>query len=187
MLSGQLSPEHRLSWLVALIPYLDQDNIYIRIDRQQAWDAEMNRFAALLSYKLFHCPGYPECPPTSTLWPSHYIGIAGVGEDAAWLPSGDPHAGFFSYDRTLLSNDLARGESGTIVAAETSAAQGAWTAAGPPTVRGFDPSGARFGGNHRGGCQVVFADGSVRLIDAKTSEAEWRRMVVLAAGATLRE
>jgi prepilin-type processing-associated H-X9-DG protein len=67
-----------------------------------------------------------------------------------------------------------------MVAVETSAAQGAWTAGGPPTVRGFDPA-AHFGGNHRGGCQAVFADGSVRLIGATISEAEWRRMVVLAA------
>ena len=45
----------------------------------------------------------------------------------------------------------------------------------------FDsPFTARFGGTHRAGCQVVFADGSVRLISAKMSEAEWGRLVVLA-------
>src|SRR5436305_2110088 len=79
-------PENRLSLLVELVPYIDQDNIYNRLDKTQSWDAEINRFAALLSCKLFHCPSYPEGPPASTLWPSHYVGISGVGEDAAWFP-----------------------------------------------------------------------------------------------------
>jgi hypothetical protein len=63
---------------------------------------------------------------------------------------------------------------------ETSAAQGAWTAAGPPTVRGFDPTSSHFGGNHRGGCWVLFADASVRLVGPRISDAEWRKMAVLA-------
>jgi hypothetical protein len=183
----QAPPEKRLSWLVDLLPYIEQDNVYSRIDTKQGWDTELNRFAALLSYKSFHCPGYPEGPPASTLWPSHYVGIAGVGEDAAWLPSGHPRAGFFGYDRALYKKDLVRGESETAVVAETGAAQGAWTAAGPPTVRGFDGARAHFGGNHRGECQVVFADGSVRYIPASTSEADWVRIVVLAADDTPRE
>jgi prepilin-type processing-associated H-X9-DG protein len=184
MLNRRVPLENSLSWLVDLSPYIEQDNIYSRIDKGQGWDAETNRFAALLSYPVVHCPGSREGTPTSTLWPSHYMGIAGVGEYAAWLPSDDPRAGFFGYYRTLYAKDLVRGQSQTAVAAETSAADGAWTAAGPPTVRGFDPAQAHFGGNHRGGCQVTFADGSARFIDAKVSEAEWRRMVVLASEAT---
>jgi prepilin-type processing-associated H-X9-DG protein len=186
-LNGPMPPEKRLSWLVALMPYIEASDVYYRIDKKQGWDAEENRFAALLSIKWFRCPGYPDGPPTSTLCPSHYVGVAGVGEDAAALPPGDPRAGFFGYDRILHKKDLVRGESETVVAVETNAAQGAWTAAGLPTVRGFDPSRAHFGGNHRGGCQVVMADGSVRFIDAKTSEAEWMRMVILAGDETPQE
>jgi prepilin-type processing-associated H-X9-DG protein len=187
MLNGQMPPEKRFSWLVDVLPYVEQENLTSQLDKKQSWDAEVNRFAALLTYKTFNCPGYSEGPPVSTLCPSHYVGIAGAGADAAWLPPGDPHAGFFGYERTLSQKDIVRGNSETMVAVETSAAQGAWTAAGPPTVRGFDPAGAHFGGNHRGGCQAVFADGSVRLIGAKTTAAEWMRMVVLTADDTPRE
>jgi hypothetical protein len=178
-MSNGLPPEKRLSWLVALVPYIEQDNVYSRIDTKQGWDAEENRFAALLGSKMFHCPGYPEGPPTSTLWSSHYVGITGVGEDAAWFPSGDPLAGFFGHYRKLTNGDLVRGASETVVATETSAAKGAWTAAGLPTARGFDPAKAHFGGNHRDGCHVVYADGSVRIIESKVSDAEWKKMVVL--------
>jgi hypothetical protein len=175
-----LPVESRISWLVDMLPYVEANDIYSRMDKKKGWDAEENRFAALVIFRTFHCPGYPERPPVSTLCPSHYVGIAGFGADSADLPSDDNRAGFFGYGRTLRKKDLARGESQTALATETSAAQGAWTAAGPATVRGFDPNTARFGGNHRARCQVVFADGSVRLISAKMSEAEWGRLVVLA-------
>ena len=176
---GRLPPEKRLSWLVDVIPYLDQDSTYSRMEKDKGWDAEENRFAALMGYKSFHCPNYPERVPTTTLWSSHYIGIAGVGDDAASLPVDDVRAGFFGYDRTLSKKDLIRGESETVMVAETSAGQGAWTAAGPATVRGYEPATSHFGGNHGKGCQLGFADGSVRFIDGKMSDAEWRRLVVL--------
>jgi prepilin-type processing-associated H-X9-DG protein len=178
---GSLPLEKRLSWLVDMIPYLNQDNIYSRMEKDKGWDAEENRFAALIEYKLFHCPGYPERVPTTTLWSSHYLGIAGVGKEAASLPVDDVRAGFFGYDRMLSKKDLIRGESETVMVAETNAGQGGWTAAGPATVRGYDPATAHFGGNHGKGCQLVFADGSVRFIDGKISDAEWRRLVVLKA------
>jgi hypothetical protein len=174
-----LPPEKRLSWLVAAMPFIEADPTYRDMDLKKGWDAEENRFAALTMFKRFHCPNYAEGPPVSTLWPSHYIGIAGVGENAADLPSHDPQAGCFGYERKLWSKDLIRGASQIAVATETSAAQGAWTAAGAATVRGYDPATSHFGGNHRAGCQVVFMDGSVRIIDAKMSEKEWARLVVL--------
>jgi hypothetical protein len=182
--NGAVPPEKRLSWLVDLMPYVEQDNIYNRIDKEQSWDAEENRFAALLSLKWVRCPGYPEGPPTSTLWPSHYVGIAGIEDDATSVPSGEHRAGFFGYDRVLSKKDLVRGESETAVVVETCVAQGGWTAAGPPTVRGFNHSRSHFGGNHRGGCQIVMADGSVRLIQSTISEIEWRKLVVLTADDT---
>jgi prepilin-type processing-associated H-X9-DG protein len=175
-----LPAEKRLSWLVDIMPYVEANDIYGRLDRKKGWDAEENRFAALLIIRCYQCPGYPEKPPVSTLSPSHYIGLAGVGEGAADLPPGDPRAGFFGYERALRKRDLIRGVSETAMATETSAAEGGWTAAGAPTVRGYDPATAHFGGNHRHLCNVLFADGSVRPIDVGTSEAEWRRLVVLA-------
>ncbi|HEX5269235.1 MAG TPA: DUF1559 domain-containing protein [Gemmataceae bacterium] len=180
--SMMLPPEKRLSWLVELVPFVEQDDVYSRIDKEKPWDAEENRFAALLVYKTYHCPGYPDRPPASTLLPAHYVGIAGLGRDAAGLPSGDPRAGFFGYDRTLCKRDLVRGDSETAMVVETTMGQGAWTAAGSPTVRGFDPATSHFGGNHRGVCGVVFADGSVRMTDAKMSDAKWKRMAVLGSG-----
>src|SRR5262245_26391862 len=54
-----LSPEQRLSWLVAIIPYVEADNLYSKMDKDESWNAEENRFAALLRMPVFQCPGYP--------------------------------------------------------------------------------------------------------------------------------
>ena len=55
--------------------------------------------------------------------------------------------------------------------AETTFANGPWTAAGPATMRGLDTkrqpyigAGRQFGGAHSAGALVAFADGSVRFL-----------------------
>jgi hypothetical protein len=183
MPNANLPPEKRFSWLVDTLPFLEANDTFSRLAVDKGWDAEENRFAALFQGRTFHCPGYRGGAPDGPLWASHYVGIAGVGADAPELPSDDPRAGFFGNERKLSKNDLVRGGSATAVMTETSAAQGAWTAPGPPTVRGFDPATAHFGGNHPGGCWVLFADGSKRFVGPSISDAEWRRMAVLAAEA----
>ena len=45
---------------------------------------------------------------------THYVGVAGVGEDAARLPAGDARAGMFGYGRQTRQQDLLRGEANTI-------------------------------------------------------------------------
>jgi prepilin-type processing-associated H-X9-DG protein len=57
-----------------------------------------------------------------------------------------------------------------MMVAETTLNNGPWTAGGPATVRGLDPGrqpyvgrGCQFGGTHRGGVIVAFADGSFRF------------------------
>jgi prepilin-type processing-associated H-X9-DG protein len=159
--------ERRLSWLVEIVPFVQADQLYSRIEKEKGWDAEENRFAALTTYHTFHCPGYPDRPPEGTFFASHFIGIAGIGRDAAELPKGDPRAGFFGYERKLTPGDISA--STLLMALETSQAKGAWTAAGPPTVRGLVENDMRylgingqFGGNHPGTVNAVFADGSVR-------------------------
>ena len=80
-------------------------------------------------------------------------------------------AGVFGYDRQTREADIKDGASETMMLAETTSANGPWTAGGPATVRGLDPRrppylgpGQQFGGAHRGGATVAFADGSVRFI-----------------------
>jgi prepilin-type processing-associated H-X9-DG protein len=165
-----LPAESRFSWLVSLVPYVEATNIDIRRDRQKGWDAEENRYLALTDLRYLHCPGFPNRPPVSTLLPTHYVGIAGLGTDAAALPLEDQRAGFFGYERKV-SASLIEGSSTLLAVLETTRVTGAWTAAGPATVRGVEGEGppllgadGEFGGLHYGGTNALFADGSVRFL-----------------------
>lgn len=181
-----LPPERRLSWIVQIWPFVEAGSIFHRIDFHKGWDAEENRFAALTALMPLHCPAYPERPPETTFYSSHYLGIAGIGSDAIQLPLEESHAGFFGYERTLRSEDIAGRISSILMLTETSQASGAWTAAGMPTTRGLIPDGSpylgpngQFGGTHRGGVNAVFADGSVRFIAQKIDPTVWEAMATL--------
>src|SRR5436190_2669475 len=132
---ASLPPEKRLSWIVAAAPFIESDIYYSKMDKQKGWEADENRFAALMRMPILRCPGYPKRPPVSTFFPTHYLGISGVGHDAARLPEGDANAGFFGYERALSPADIQGRASTLMVMAETAWASGAWTAAGPPTTR----------------------------------------------------
>src|SRR5216683_1502719 len=165
--------EHRLSWLYLIVPFVENDNLYQQFNQDQAWDSEKNRiFPLTVWYRLHECPSFPGNPPTSKFIPTHYLGISGLGMDAATLPLEDPKAGFFGYDRKLRKEDIQNGLSNTLAVVETAWAGGAWTAA-PESVRGLDPAGSpylgvpqQFGGNHPGGANVLFADSSVRFLES---------------------
>jgi prepilin-type processing-associated H-X9-DG protein len=182
----ELPPEQRLSWIVAIIPFYEANNLYNKMDHKKGWADEENRFAALLEMRILHCPSYLEGLPVSTLVSSHYVGISGLGENAIAFPRDDPRAGFFGYDRLVKIKDLKRGTSETVLIVETSQVHGAWTAAGSPTTRGLIPDsspyggvGGQFGGYHRGYTNVAFPDGSVRIIEGSVDPAVWEAMATL--------
>jgi prepilin-type processing-associated H-X9-DG protein len=119
--------------------------------------------------------------------PTHYLGIAGLGESAAELPLSDPKAGLFGYDRTVTFKDLKRGAARTIALAE-GLDGGPWTAGGRATVRGlvvgqlpFVDEGGQFASNHSAGTNVAFADASVRVFTSSVSPHVVETLVTLAA------
>lgn len=180
-----LPPDKRLSWIVHIYPYVEASHIYANMDHKKGWDAESNRFAALIRVLIVHCPGYA-APATDAPTPTCYVGITGIGADAIDLPLGNGRAGFFGYERTLKRDDLKDRAGSILMLAETSQVHGSWTAAGSPTTRGLIPdgppylgAGGQFGGNHRRGGNVAFADGSVRFIEQPSDSAQWEAMATL--------
>jgi prepilin-type processing-associated H-X9-DG protein len=116
----------------------------------------------------------------------HYVGVAGVGPDAPYLPVDHRRAGVFGYDRVTRIVDIVRGTSNTMMIIETAKDNGPWTAGGPATVRGVDPAtrpnigtGRPFGGIHRGGVNVLFADASIRFVRATVDPAVFERIATI--------
>jgi prepilin-type processing-associated H-X9-DG protein len=149
--------------------------------------------------RCFLCPNNPGRSTPDRPGLTHYVGISGLGPEAASLPLGYPRAGLthvragvFGHDRKLTCKEIADGTATTLLLAETAVDNGPWTAGGRPTVRGLDPSGlpflgegGQFGGTHRGGAMVAFADGSVRFLRSSVAPSTFEALATIAGGETI--
>lgn len=177
--NADLPPERRLSWLVDLLPYLPRETgqrvhrpeaVYEAIDLTRAWDAPVNEGAVNTSLRWFLCRSDPGATIDHKPGLSSYVGIAGVGTNAADLPETDPKAGVFGFTRRIGRKDVVAGLSFTMSATETTRENGAWAAGAFPTLRAVVPDqqpyigpGRPFGGCHPGGLNILFLDGSVQF------------------------
>jgi prepilin-type processing-associated H-X9-DG protein len=184
-----LTPEHRLSWQAPILPVLSRgaragdkwDKLAADIASGDAWDAPSNAGPRKTNVTTFLCPAFVRGFSGGQPGLTAYVGIAGVGLDAAGLSKEDPRAGFFGYDRTIARSDLSAGISFTMMATETARDNGPWLAGGNPTTRGLDPACEQYlgfrqplGGLHRDGANVLWADGSVRFLKADIPPADFR-------------
>ena len=174
----KLKPENRLSWQASILPYVDEAPLYQMVDFDDAWNSEANRDKMKRAVRMYLNPGVAKDPHEYAV--THYVGIAGHGDDAPLLPVGHRRAGIFGYNRKTSIRDVTDGSSNTLLTSEASKDFGAWGAGGQPTVRAFTkkpyingPDG--IGGPFRGGCHMGMADGSVHFVsenvDPKVLEA----------------
>lgn len=174
--NDELEVEERLSWIVPLLPFFEQANLYERIDQDSAWNSEDNKpFSAVMLPVLVNPSSFGEEGGALD-----YVGISGIGPDSATLDSDDPKAGIFGYDRQTRLRDITDGTSNTMAIADSAERGKSYMQGGSSNIRGFSqqpyingPDG--IGGPHQGGINTAFADGSVRFIseniDPKVLEA----------------
>lgn len=169
-------PDRRLSWLVEILRYAEQGPLYERFDLTLPADNDRNRAMADRALQMFECPMFPDRRRAVT----SYVGVAGVGADAAELPAGHPRAGVFGYERkTRVTRDgIPDGLSTTLLIVETAHDPSHWAIGGPGTVRPFVPDqspyicdGRPFGGLHAEGflmrsglMNAAMADGSIHTL-----------------------
>jgi prepilin-type processing-associated H-X9-DG protein len=188
-------PDERLSWAVAILPGLDQRRQEIVpllgiIDDKKPWPAAPNQQAARTKLVTFLCPGKPPEIAADQPAPTCYVGIGGLGADAA--ATADPsRAGCFRYDAPTPFDRITDGLSQTLLFGERSGDLGPWLRGGPSTVRGFDDSpgappvigpGGQFGGNHPNGANWALADGSVRMFNPRVDPKVLFGMATIAGG-----
>jgi prepilin-type processing-associated H-X9-DG protein len=199
--NAALAPDRRLSWAVALLPYVGQENLYKQVRLGEAWDAPANLPATQTALRIMHCPDWGREAEPSPAYLTAYLGVTGVGPDGATLPPHDRRAGAFGYDRRLaLPEDFADGTSNTLLVLESARDNGPWARGGPATLRGLGPAerpylgaGRPFGGTHfaensvfgRGkplGCNAAMADGSVRFLLESVSPETLEALATVAGG-----
>ena len=192
------TPEEGLSWLVALLPYVEQDALYRQSNLEKGWNAAENEAAAKTLVPPFSCLSHPDPGGQGKPYLASYVGMAGVGADAPWLPLTDSRIGYFGYQRRITFKDITDGTSNTMVVIETGFKNGPWTAGGPPTVRGIDGDdmpyigeGKQFGIKHRSDkffrsnpwlALVAMGDGSCRSVNESIRPETFRAMATIAGG-----
>lgn len=199
-----LPVQKRLSWMVESLPYLEGNAPRI-LDHSKSWDDEANRFMwrfdkdtgrlvkeGRSDYAVFRCPSSPRHTDSAGYGLTNYVGVAGLGADAPLLAPGDPRAGLFGYRIGTRNDQITDGASTTLAIMETASNNGPWTAGGSPTIRGLDPRvqpyigrGRQFGGLHRGGVNVAFADGSVRFLSETIDPKVFEALSTIAGGEPL--
>jgi prepilin-type N-terminal cleavage/methylation domain-containing protein/prepilin-type processing-associated H-X9-DG protein len=177
-------PEERLSWMSALLPYLEQDSLYRKIDLEKGYEGNLP--AVQTSIKTFLCPSANVEATGDAV--THYVAMSGIGLDAATRPAGAPGNGFMGCDRLTSLSMIKDGTSNTIALMETRSDLGPWARGGPSTLRGFDPADVPiFGdqrpfGGHPNGINAAMADGSVRFINASIDPAKLGAAITIDGG-----
>jgi prepilin-type processing-associated H-X9-DG protein len=135
-----------LSWRVALLPYLEQQPLYEQFRLDEPWDSEHNLALVEKMPDLFR-------HPASTAPPGHTVYQAIVGEEIGLRPEGQTR---FQEIRDGLSNTIAVAEIEDEFAVP-------WTKPEDVEIDPEDPWGP-IGGHHPEGANVMFLDGSVRMV-----------------------
>jgi len=206
-------PGQRVSWMAGLLPYLGQEQLYNRINFDRSWRDPANWLAAGTIVPEFLDPMYPSSSfrVRQTGLPmeaaaTHFVGIAGIGLDAASYspsdPSLDAKRGVFGYDgsQALRVVKDSRGLANTIllIQAPHDGPVGVtpWIAGGGSTLRGVpetnsiapfvltkDRDGNDITHKSKRGTFAIMSDGSVRFIDAKISDDVFKAMCAVKAAA----
>jgi prepilin-type processing-associated H-X9-DG protein len=179
------TPEDRLSWMVALLPYLEQDPLYKQFDLEKGYAGNLP--AVQKTIKTFLCPT-KDVPLNNAL--TCYVAMSGVGHDSAERPAGSAGNGFMGYDRRTSMEMLTDGPANTIALMEPRLGLGPWARGGSSTLRGFDPGVSLNGdqpafGGHSGGMNAAMADGSVRFISNSIDPAKLAAAITIAGGERL--
>jgi hypothetical protein len=161
-------PEERLSWLVEILPFIEQQSLYQQIDLEKGYAGNLP--AAQVTIRLLLCPSSKAAPADAPNPVTNYVAMAGIGFDAAAQPAGAPGNGFMGYDRKTSITMIKDGTSNTIALMETQFEPGPWARGGFSTLRGIDPADGSLQGEHapfgihKEVMNAAMADGSVRSV-----------------------
>lgn len=189
VLVPNLAPDKRLSWVVPILLRLGRDEVDRQIDRTAAWDVLPNRSSTQFVISQLICPSADAPPTTIDAGWLHYLGMAGAGADAPSLDLDHPRAGIFRYTTATPVAAVKDGLANVLLVVESGTEIGLWGQGGPTSIRPVDPakspqlgSGRPFGGNHPGGANMAFADGSFRFVTDRIQSKVLEMLAAMADG-----
>jgi hypothetical protein len=164
-------PNQRLSWIANLEATLTPNQLPPLWDRP--WNDPLNEHFVRRALPHYWNPAITQKTSPDKYPATHFVGLAGVGKDAASLPKSDPRAGMFGHQRTITVDDLTAGAANVWMISGVQDNIGSWAAHGRATIRPWTggaviggPDG--FGSGQKDSMSILMADGSVRTISANT-------------------
>ena len=154
-----------LSWRVAILPYVDQQELYNKFKLDEPWDSPHNKALIKEMPQVYLCPDRKDAEPGTTTY-RVFVGDGALFQEGAGTPL----------------QAVTDGTSNTILVAESAEAV-PWT---KPDDLKFDPDakpslyGA--GSPHKGGFNAAMADGSVRFIKNTINPITWKAVITRAGG-----
>ncbi len=154
------------SWRTLILPYMEQNAVYSRIDFSKPWDHPDNAFALELQVPSYMCP-------SSSLPKGHTLYLAIV----------DPQSVFPGETQATFSR-ITDGTSNTVMVYESDPATSVhWM---EPRDGDIDAFITAFSSDHRhshtGGANCTMADGSVRFLSNATPPATLRALATKDGG-----
>lgn len=163
--------ERRYSWRVALLPFIEEQDLADRYRPLEAWNSGGNLELSKERVKVYEQPGKTEMN-TETC----YMVITGPGT-------------LFEEGKDISFADCTDGLANTILAVEVKDSGVNWAQPVDLDIRNMifqiNRGGLGIGSPWKGGAQVAMADGSVRFLDDKTLESTLRAMITRAGGETV--
>lgn len=187
----QLPADTRLSWISSMLPYLEGDEAYQALHGQlnffRSWNDPANLEVAKTPLQLFTNPRLGASVTAAGFPTTNYVGMGGLGADAASLDPADPRAGVFNNRHRVLLEDIKDGLSHTIAIVGVTGKLGPWAAGGDATVRPFTGQPFvggpdHFGSGMTGGMFVGMADGSVQFIGEDVDPNVMEQLVTINGG-----
>lgn len=156
------------SWRVLLLPYLGRQDVYSQYDFSQPWDSPQNMVLAMYTPEVYLCPADPNSRGAQE---TNYMVVVG---DRTLFPA------------TTASRlvDASDGLTETILVVETPGKGVCWL---DPTDLQFDSLDMRInqgliGLDHKGGANVVTADGEVHQLSEDTPPEYLRALLTRDGG-----
>ena len=108
-------------WLILEMdkPWDSPENLKPKLGGYQDADFKVEQKVDFPQMRLARCPSTPVRSLPGVPDVAAYIAIAGLGGDAPRLPSKDPNAGVWGYDRCTCPGDITKGLASTMVVART--------------------------------------------------------------------
>ena len=173
--------ERQFSWIVALLPYLEQQELYdaLRLDLPCDHPHNAGLLQSVGMLELLRCPSDPTIPTTQEgMYRTSYVAVTGA--DFSDGP-GNPR-GVIGFDRGLSVSEIHDGTNNTILVAEVTDG-GPWYAGGHGTARQIDDwiRNASWS-NHPGGGMMLFADAHARFLSNDIDSQTLRHLATAQAG-----